>query len=72
MKVGCPRLGDRGRAFQAKYGYRLGNIDIAENKVAVAAKQRSVDLLERTNRMKNKGKGFLDCFGWLDWLGWLA
>ena len=46
-----------------------GHIDIGETKIAVAAKRRSVDLLEST--MTNE-KWCLDCPGWLGWLGWLA
>ena len=50
-------------------------MDIGETTVAVAAKQRSVDLLEPINTMTHGEQICLDCpgrLGWLGWLGWLG
>ena len=45
---------------------------VSEKKVAVAAKKRSADLLERIDTMKMLTKWCVDCLGCLGWLGWLA
>ena len=58
--------------FSKLHVVAAGGIDTGEDKVAVAAKQRSVILLEVINKTKSEATLCFDCLGWLGWLGWLA
>ena len=68
----CRSVGRWRLVFRAEFASRWGHVNLVETTVAVAAKQRSVDLLVPTNKMKAGEKWFLDCLGWLGCLGWLA
>ena len=60
------------RFFQATCASVSGHVDIGEDRVVVAAKQRSVDLLKLIHMMNREAKLCLDCLGCLGWPGWLA
>ena len=68
----------RGPLSRATCVSHLGNIDIGEQQVAVAAERRSVDLLDAINAMRSRAKlcstalaGWAGLAGWLAWLSCL-